>query len=210
MIQFEGKDVSFCFNNPKIDEMLKNAIDTENRSEEKRQKKTESMSASEMGESIIAGYWLTFFSQAKKTNDFSYEQFNMDCFGEDIKNLFQLVIRESTLDRTKEVIAKTIAAYLYGLAMNEENCGIYVSRMRTELTAKDAKLPPLWANAFSVKTGKEDRKDFLEAALESLQYPVKIAGGLYLNMKPFVKAYKKATGVDLSEKGIGNIAFITE
>ncbi len=210
MIEFNGKDVVFRFNNPKIDDMLKNAIDTENKTDEKRQKKIESLNAAQMGESMISGLWLAFFAQAEKTNDFSYDQFNAECFAADIKRMFRQLVEWNSLDKTKEIIAKTVAAYFYGLAMNEENCDLIVSRMRTELTAKDAELPPLWANAFSIKTGKADKKDFLEPAVQSLQYPVKIAGGLYLYMQPFYKAYKKAVGVDLSENGVGNIAFVTD
>lgn len=90
--------------------------------------------------------------------------------------------------------------------MNEHNCELKVSTRRTKLTPPTAVLPPLWADAYSIETGINELIDFLPPALETLDSPFEMEKGIFISMTPIIRAYKRATGVNLKDYNIADIA----
>lgn len=106
-----------------------------------------------------------------------------------------------------EGAAKSFAAYIFCLAMNEQNCPWDATRLRSKFTPPDKDFGPLWANAFRVINGERRQVDFLLPALEGCAGEIRGGKGLMmLNVEPTVKAYKAAFRVDLSEFGLINMA----
>lgn len=159
----------------------------------------------EAGERIVAGYWDSFINEAMAMLD-SKVQF--DFTYETIKNvpailtaLYEMQKKFYNKEKNDEIIAKTLACILYGLAMNEHGVGLKV----TGIPKNTTKRTPFWADTLSIKLGIKKEVDFLEAALKGIKMPLVIDGGLYIDTSLLIKAYKSAMGVDLSEYGLGNI-----
>lgn len=109
----------------------------------------------------------------------------------------------SSVERT----AKSFAAYLYCLAMNEHNCAWNVTRVRTIILPPDADLGPLWANALRITTGEQRQMDLLAAVMEGCNAVTRNDKGLMLvAVGPIVRTYRRAFGVDLSEYGLVDMA----
>ena len=101
--------------------------------------------------------------------------------------------------------AKSLAAYFFILAWNEQDLPCEV---RTKPVLMDPEKEPdfgSWIN-FTIRLKGED---FLRAINEGLRI-LRTNDGKRLvsyDLNPLMKAYHKATGVDLAEKGLVNIAF---
>lgn len=212
MIKFDGKKVSFSFRNPEVKRMFINVINNENLEQKDAMKKIEEFSNQRAAEGIIAGFWLSFFACAKNVNDFTYEALSIEGLTRDLVELFTLDMKNYPLEKSRELVIKTLAALLYGFAMNEHGCTLDVSLMKTDLTDGKAILQPLWADTYSIRTGTLEKRDFLDAAVQAMEYkdPTYISRGFYLYMRPFIRAYKKAVGVDLSGYGLRDIAIVSK
>lgn len=112
--------------------------------------------------------------------------------------------RESVTYSTQGT-AKSLAAYFFVLAWNEQDRPCEV---RTKPVLMDPEKEPdfgSWIN-FTIRLKGED---FLRAINEGLRI-LRTNDGKRLvsyDLNPLMKAYHKATGVDLAEKGLVNIAF---
>ena len=101
--------------------------------------------------------------------------------------------------------AKSLAAYFFVLAWNEQDLPCEV---RTKPVLMDPVKEPDFGNwiNFTIRLKGED---FLRAINEGLRI-FRTNDGKRLvsyDLNPLMKAYHKATGVDLAEKGLVNIAF---
>jgi len=104
-------------------------------------------------------------------------------------------------------LAKSLAAYLFFLAMNEHGCALKVTQMGTPFAPPLKSEEPLWGDLFRYKTGVRREVDFLPAVMESMQ-KIPLPGNplMTLTVSPIIRAYRSATGVDLSEYGFSDMA----
>lgn len=104
-------------------------------------------------------------------------------------------------------LAKNLAAYLFFLAMNEHGCALKVTQMGTAFAPPPKSEKPFWGDLFRYKTGVRREVDFLPAVMESMQ-KLPLSGNplMTLTVSPIIRAYRSATGVDLSEYGMVDMA----
>lgn len=110
--------------------------------------------------------------------------------------------------RNAIVIGKTISVYLTLLCVNEEGSKLeYVNGNSTLLTQeKAAELHSRSYAGISVFTGSERIINFFNAGQRCVfGHDMEIEGGLFVAMTPAIRAYKRATGVDLAEYGLGDV-----
>ena len=161
------------------------------------------------GEDLIATYALDMVLNGYKADvslDFTY----------DTLRLLPVAVRRclvgyqeggNSFRDSVEALAKSFAAYIFCLAMNEHDCPWNVQQLRTRFTPPDKDFGPLWANAFRITTGLRRQTDFLIPALEGGMGEIRNGKGfMILNVAPTVKAYKAAFRVDLNEHGLSDIA----
>ena len=104
-------------------------------------------------------------------------------------------------------LAKSLAAYLFFLAMNEHGCALKVVQMGTPFAPPPKSEEPLWGDLFRYKTGVRREVDFLPAVMESMQkLPLPGNPLMTLTVSPIIRAYRSATGVNLSEYGLVDMA----
>ena len=154
------------------------------------------LSTQEQGESILAGYWFSLLSDAMMNRlpqslwvDFSYETIhNLPAC---LTSLYCLQQTSYTAEKNADLVGRTIAAVLFGLAINEHNCSLRVKKKKEE---------PCWGADLSFKVGVKREIDFLEAAQTAIKSsPISVENGIFVEMTAPIKAYKSAIGVDLSK-----------
>lgn len=106
-----------------------------------------------------------------------------------------------------DIVAKTLAAVLSYLAINEHNCWFRNTSYLAQVKAGKAPKQPLWADVLSISVGRKNKYvDLLAAAKSSVTAgSIMSPNGLSLQFAPIVTEYKKLTGVDLVEHGIASI-----
>ena len=106
-----------------------------------------------------------------------------------------------------DIVAKTLAAVLSYLAINEHNCWFRTTSYLAQVKAGKAPNQPLWANVFSVAVGRKNKYiDLLPCCkVATIAGTILIPDGLTLQIAPVVVEYKKLTGVDLTEYGFANL-----
>ena len=106
-----------------------------------------------------------------------------------------------------DIVAKTLAAVLSYLAINEHNCWFRTTSYLAQVKAGKALKQPLWAGVFSIAVGRKNKyMDFLAAAKESVTSgSVMSPNGLTIQPAAIIAEYKKLTGLDLTEYGVANI-----
>lgn len=155
-----------------------------------------------IGEGIIGGYWysLLYDVMVKMLPQSSWIDFTYDSIHNLPQCLTALYVLQKksgyTADRNAEVMAKTIASVLYGLAINEHNCVLRVKNSISEIT---------WGPALSIQTGMRHDVDFLSSALSAVRSPFRIEDGLMIDMTEPINKYYYAMKVDLSEYGVANM-----
>ena len=110
-------------------------------------------------------------------------------------------------DKNVDIVAKTLAAVLSYLAINEHNCWFRTTSYLAQVQAGKAPNQPLWANVFSVAVGRKNKYiDLLPCCKAAVAAGmIMIPNGLTLQIAPVVAEYKKLTGVDLTEYGFANL-----
>ena len=106
-----------------------------------------------------------------------------------------------------DIVAKTLAAVLSYLAINEHNCWFRSTSYLAQVKAGKALKQPLWAGVFSIAVGRRNKYiDFLPCCkAATIAGTILIPDGLTLQIAPVVAEYKKLTGMDLTEYGFANL-----
>lgn len=106
-----------------------------------------------------------------------------------------------------DIVAKTLAAVLSYLAINEHNCWFRSTSYLAQVKAGKVPKQPLWAGVFSIAVGRKNKYiDFLPCCKAAvIPGTILIPDGLTLQIAPMVAEYKKLTGVDLNEYGFANL-----
>ena len=135
--------------NDKINELLKKNDDYFQNNQFNNNDYTKNMTYQEMGEFLLSGYWGSLLEAANVLK----EEHRIDFSYNTLKNLpivlkeFLKITKENNPEESIEgTLIRTIAAYWYGLAMNENNSEIKVR-------VGNGKNPPYWSDMFSLKIG---------------------------------------------------------
>ena len=194
------------FNNPKIEAMMdadrEFSVLRMAGSVEEATRRMSSLTVQEIGEQIIAGYWTSLIADAmmgtlryKKWFDFTYETLHNLPFS--IVALYNLQKESYSVEKNADIIAKTLGAVCYGLAMNEHGCQLIVEK---------GKGKTLWGDSLHIYINMLSRMDFLEPALQTVKAsPILVNNGVFIEVTPLIDAYSKATGIKLNEYGLGSI-----
>ena len=111
------------------------------------------------------------------------------------------------LKKAADATARSFAAYLFALGMNEHDVKLKAVRKGAPFIKPDPAGDPLWGNALRITTGIDREKDFLIPALQGGSGFYREGKGLILlNVTPAIRAYKSAFGVDLAEHGLIDMA----
>ena len=149
----------------------------------------------EIGFSIIGGYIFSLL----EISDMPEVNLALDLTYDTIKNLTQAVAEEFcfgmnpqsgySIDQNIEIAEKTIASYLIGLALNEENAKIEVIEQKKKTANESGAL------SLTCFCG-ESSVDFISEIEGSVRFS---NNKLILNMDTAIDAYKHLTGIDLSQ-----------
>lgn len=106
-----------------------------------------------------------------------------------------------------EIVAKTLAAVLSYVAINEHGCWFRTTSYLEQYKAGKAPKQSLWADVMEIAVGRKNKyKDLRTAAMASVAAgSVMSPNGISLVLAPVVEEYKKLTGVDIMEHGVTNM-----
>ncbi len=111
------------------------------------------------------------------------------------------------LKQAADGTARSFAAYLFALGVNEHGTKLKVTPKGTAFVKPDPAEGPLWGPMLRITTGTRREKDFLIPALEGGSGACRDGKGLMLlSVVPAIRAYKAAFGVDLGEYGLVDMA----
>ena len=111
------------------------------------------------------------------------------------------------LKQAADGTARSFAAYLFALGMNEHDAKLKVLQKGTAFVRPRPDEGPLWGPYLRITTGLRREKDFLIPALEGGSGVYRDGMGLMLlAVGPAIRAYKAAFGVDLSQYGLVDMA----
>ena len=159
-------------------------------------------------ETMLFGYLDSFLEicEANKIEfDLTYN--SVKNLGMGLVALYQVQKKSYDQPKNTDIIAKTLAAVLSYLAINEHGCWFRTTSYLAQVKAGKAPKQPLWADVLSIAVGRKNKyNDLLAAAKESvIPGSVMSPNGLSIQPTAIIAEYKKLTGVDLAEYGIANI-----
>ena len=158
------------------------------------------MSNQEAGEKLISIFACDMLINAHKVGtklDFTYDTLKNLPFA--ARRCLQGYMESGiSFGECADSLARSLAAYIYCLSLNEHDCPWNVRQIKSMLSSPT--LGPLWGGALCVTTGVNEKKDFLLAALSSSSIRVKDGNGyMMIYVSSIVKAYKKAVGINLAD-----------
>ena len=159
-------------------------------------------------ETILFGYLDSFLEICEANNiEFDLTYGTVKNLGIGLAALYQVQKKSYDQMKNTDIIAKTLAAVLSYLAINEHGCWFRTTSYLAQVKAGKAPMQPLWADVLSIAVGRKNKYvDFLAAAKESVTPgSVMSPSGLSIQPATIIAEYKKLTGVDLVEHGIASI-----
>lgn len=158
----------------------------------------------QMGEDLIVTYAMDILRNGmwqNKTIRFAYTDFQDLPVA--VAACYRSFRNENTVQEAAIGTAKSLAAYFFALAWNEQNIAPTVRRP-VLLDTDKACGPDVWG-VFTVRANGEDFLRAVNAGCRKTSANGKRL--LMFDLSSLMTAFKKATGVDLSEKGLPNIVF---
>lgn len=159
-------------------------------------------------ECVLYGYLDSFLEICEQRNieiDLTYDTAKNINAG--LIALFSFQKKHYEHSKNVDIVAKTLAAVLSYLAINEHNCWFRSTSYLAQVKAGKTPKQPLWAGVFSIAVGRRNKyMDFLPCCKEAVKPGIiLIPDGLTLQIAQIVAEYKKLTGVDLTEHGLANL-----
>lgn len=159
-------------------------------------------------ESILYNYLDSFLEICEQHNieiDLTYD--TAKNIGPGLLALFSCQKKHYEHSKNVDIVAKTLAAVLSYLAINEHNCWFRSASYLAQVKAGKAFKQPLWAGVFSIAVGRRNKYiDFLPCCKAAvIPGTILIPDGLTLQIAPVVAEYKNITGVVLPEYGVANL-----
>ncbi len=163
----------------------------------------------QLGEYLIMGYVADMLRNSAEINrelDLSYD--TVENITPTLNPRFREICEMKNPRQSNALsLAKSLASYLFLLAMNEHNCTLKVNQMATAIIPASQNEGPLWGGVLRIKTGIRRELDYLPAVIEGVQMlPVPSKPLLMFTMNPVIRAYRSSTGIDLTDRLI-DIAF---
>lgn len=160
-------------------------------------------------ECIVGSYALDVFMHAHGNGvklDFSYETLSGLSNGlQGVYHGYRRMGRD--LQRSGDLTARSYAAYLFLLAINEHDCHLHSQQIVSALRPQKPEDGPLWMDERRIFTGLKRETDFLLVSTESM---VRIGLGtqqtVIFQAKPIIRAWRSALGEDLSAHGLEDMA----
>lgn len=195
------------FTNETIIKIMQLCEDNSNLSVREQEDWFKKASTEECGNAIIGGYLTTFLGVAEENGiilDLTYSTMKNFSAG-----LTALYMKQQKLNygskRNAIVVGKTISVYLTLLCVNEEGSKLEYENGNSPLLTQEAaaELHSKSYAGISVSTGTERIINFFDAGQRCVfGHDMEVEGGLFVAMTPAIRAYKRATGVDLAEYGL--------
>lgn len=165
------------------------------------------LSTEELGNAILGGYYSSLVEVAGWNDVFpepSYDQ--LDKLAPALAMLYSAQRESYSPRENAEIIGKTIAAYMALLCINETGCVPQYSRINPMMYASQADIPEAWGGAIIIEVGSRKPVDFYQAGLDAVKEErIAMDDGLAVDMTPVIIAYRRATGIKLSEYGLANL-----
>lgn len=159
-------------------------------------------------ETMLYGYLDSFLEVCEANQiEFDLTYKTIENLGMGLVALYQVQKKVYDQQKNAEIVAKTLAAVLSYLAINEHGCWFRTTSYLTQFKAGKVPKQPLWADVLSIAVGRKNKyMDLLAAAKESVTPgSVMSPNGLSIQPAAIIAEYKKLTGVDLVEYGIASI-----
>lgn len=159
-------------------------------------------------ETVLYGYLRSFLEICEMHNiqvDLTYD--TAKNLGAGLSALFVFQKKHYDHATNVDIVAKTLASVLSYLAINEHGYWFRSTRYLAQIKAGKGPNCPLWSNIDSVSVGRKNKYvDFLSCCKESVKPgTILIPNGLTIQIDPVLAEYKKLTGIDLAEHGLGNL-----
>lgn len=121
--------------------------------------------------------------------------------------LFAFQKKEYELNRNIATIAKTLAAVLSYIAVNEHGLWFHTTNYLNQVKKGAEPSGPLWGDMCSVSVGKKNQYvDFLPCCTAGASVGTfMVVSGMTLMVDDVICEYKKLTGVNLAEFGLSNL-----
>ena len=154
---------------------------------------------------IFSGYLDAMESGAKLA------KVDLDMTYETVSNLMPSVIMLAHLQKAQEydnkknaeLVAKTLAAYLTMLAINNHKVKVGVGSKANKW--KESR-PEYWSDKYYLRLNNKKESDLLPYAVAGINAsPIEVENGFTLEISPLLGAYRRITGVDLQEYGFVNL-----
>ena len=159
-------------------------------------------------ETMLYGYLDSFLEICENSKiEFDLTYGTVKNLGMGLVALYQVQKKSYDQMKNTDIIAKTLAAVLSYLAINEHGCWFRTTSYLAQVKAGKAPMQPLWADVLSIAVGRKNKyMDLLAAAKSSVTAgSIMSPNGLSLQFAPIATEYKKLTGVDLVGHGVTNM-----
>ena len=159
-------------------------------------------------ETMLYGYLDSFMEICENSKiEFDLTYNTIKNLGTGLALLYQVQKKSYDQPKNTDIIAKTLAAVLSYLAINEHGCWFRTTSYLAQVKACKAPKQALWADVLSISVGRKNKYvDFLATAKSSVTAgSIMSPNGSSLQFAPIVTEYKKLTGIDLVGHGITNM-----
>ena len=205
----EQNGIKLKIKNEHVQELLE--LDTKARSYSRKEEQEFMNSATpqQLGEYMLIAYATDMILNSAKVYsplDLSYE--TLENLPKVMISCFQgYIANGNSKTDSAYALAKSLAAYLTVLGMNEHECTLKVNQMGTAIIPPPKNEQPLWGQLFRIKVGVRREVDFLPPVYEGMKFLHGDKGDLLMFVvDPIFLAYKSAFRVDLVEQGLKNMA----
>ena len=205
----EQNGVELKIRNDHIQEMLELDAKARSFSKKEEQEFMKSATPQQLGEYMLIAYATDMILNSTKSDsplDLSYE--TLENLPKAMISCFQgYIANGNSKTDSAYALAKSLAAYLTLLGMNEHECDIKVTQMGTSIMPPPKSEHPLWGQLFRIKVGVRREVDFLPPVYEGMKFLHGDMGDLLMfAADPIFQAYKSAFRVNLVEHGLKNTA----
>ena len=154
---------------------------------------------------VFSGYLDAMESGAKLA------KVDLDMTYETAQNLMPSIIMLAHLQKAQEydnqknaeLVAKTLAAYLTMLAINNHKVKVSVGAKANRLKENR---PEYWSDKYYLRLNNKKESDLLPYIVAGINSsPIEVDNGFNLEISPLRGAYRRITGVDLLEYGFANL-----
>ncbi len=205
----EQNSVELKIKNEHVQEMLELNARSRSFSKKEEQEYLASTTTQQHGEYLLIAYALDMMLNSVKVDsalDLTYD--TLGNLPMAMSSCFRGYVEEGNSQTDSAYAsAKSLAAYLTLLGMNEHGCNLKVVQMGTATMPPPESEQPLWGQLLRVKVGIRREVDLLPPVYEGMKFLHGDKGSLLMFVvDPVFLAYKSAFRINLIEHGLKNMA----